>query len=369
MKKNKKHIFYIVLFFALIISGCSFSGGLNKTPQPFNDKICSTTFFKTTNLVVEEEINLADTYNEVKKSVVTLFVFDSLYNQKASGSGVVIGEDENYGYLYTNAHVVNGGSKFEVVFYNFIRKEAIFLQGDNNEDVAILRFEKNDNYTVADLGNSEEISIGQGVFTIGSPLGLNQANTLTSGVISNVDIRVDSSYLPLGQSSKYLIQIDAALNPGNSGGPLFSRDGRVLGINTLKITKSQSGDDVESFNYAIPINHFDLVATSLLESGQYKRPKIGITVKDISFMSLDEREKENIDLYLGVLIIEVSPQGAGHNLLEEGNVIVEINDVEIINLNQFSKELLKNLPGEEIKITFFNQTTSQFNDVFITLGQ
>ena len=282
---KKRSPFFVLLLMAIVIGGCS----LPRTNQN-NNPIGASPILNTT---VDETVSseeLTQIYANSVKSVVTVFNFDQLYKGVSSGSGVVVSEDENYAYIFTNAHVTSGGINFEVAFYNNERVKAYLATStsfDSSEDVAILKVEKSQNYIVTSLGDSSILKVGQQILAIGSPLGFNYSNTLTTGIISGLDVKVESDNDRDGnKTTMYMIQVDAALNPGNSGGALFTLTGQLVGINTLKIIITDSGDDVESFNFSIAINHFKHVADILLETGSYSRPKLGIIVRDITSMNL-----------------------------------------------------------------------------------
>ena len=265
--------------------------------------------------------------------------------------------DDNYIYLYTNAHVVDVStgytqSHYEVVFYDGKRSYATLTYSDGSEDVAIMKVNRgNQDFAKAFLGNSESVSPGESVFALGSPLGLTYANTITQGIVSNTKVQMETDDDGDGNATTmYMIQVDAALNPGNSGGPLFNMKGEVIGVSTLKLMTDSSGDDVESFNFAIPINHFVVVANSLANNGTYFRPKLGVTVISITDMPLSDRDSYDITLDSGIYIESVSNTGASYGILSSKTVITKINDTVTKDLADFSIELYKYKAGDSIKI-------------------
>ncbi len=366
--KKKRRILSVLLLVSLFLGGCFL------TPNPDINHTSNNTA-PILNTTVEEVVSnetTVQTNERVVQSVVSVFTYDNTYKLLGTGSGVVVSEDEEYAYLFTNNHVINEGKKFEVAFSNKVRVRAYLATTgsfDLKEDVAVLKVLKNDNYLIATLGDSSLLKVGQQVLAIGSPLGYNYANTLTMGIISGLNVKVDSdSNDDNVKNTMYMIQVDAALNPGNSGGALFSSTGLLIGINTLKIIKTDSGGDVESFNFSIPINHFAHVANILLTTGSYTRPKLGIVVIDISAMNLEDRDQRGIEIATGVYIQEVLPLGPSRFALSAGRVISEINKIEIENTNDFSVELYKNSPGDEVEITTVNKTGSNKMFHSVVLG-
>lgn len=357
----KKLFYFISLSFMLICSGCKFSvynsGKDNKNDVPI-------TLVNTTSSE-KYDSDLTMLYANTVKSVVTVLNYASYYDRGqivtslyGSGSGFVYSYDEDYIYLYTNAHVVNvntgyNQSYYEIVFYNGVRSYGKLAYKDGGEDVAIMKVVRdNQDFLVAAIGNSDNVSPGEDIFALGSPLGLEYANTITKGIVSNVKVGVETDDDSDGSSTTmYLIQIDASLNPGNSGGPLFNMKGEVIGVNTLKLMKNNSGDDVETFNFTIPINHFVVVANSLTKLGSYKRPLMGITIIDIKNMSLNEREKRGITVNEGIYIESVLTSGASNGILNKGRVIIKFEGVIVGNMADFSCQLYKHKAGDSIDIT------------------
>lgn len=361
----KKILYLFSLSFVILCGGCRLrvKNIVNNSDEINKNEVPTTLINKINEGQIETD--LTKLYNSSVKSVVTVLNYASYYDRGktvttlyGSGSGFVYASDDDYIYLYTNAHVVDVGtgynqSYYEIVFYDGYRSYGDLVVKDGSEDVAIMKVDRgNQNFFVASIGNSDNVIPGEDVFAIGSPLGLEYANTITKGIVSNVKVAMDTDDDGDGNSiTMYLIQVDASLNPGNSGGPLFNMRGEVIGINTLKIMSNDSGDDVETFNFAIASNHFVMVANSLAENGSYKRPLIGITVIDIENMPLGEREKYGITISEGIYIESVSSSGSSYGVLKKGMIITKINDKKIENMADFSCELYKYKKGDMISIT------------------
>lgn len=378
----KKFIYGLsVMVLTLGIVGCNFDDGQtnddNNNPTvsvcESNPTACVTPVGKTEQTYNEEEEDLTDVYNRTVKSTVTVLTYNNKYNALSSGSGVIYGTstDNKYVYIYTNAHVVNSSSavNFEVIYYNNIRVKATVLAKDGEEDVAILQaeIEPNRDYLEATVGNSDALKIGQTIFAIGSPLGTDYRNTMTKGIVSGLNVEMITDNDSDGIETKmYLIQTDAALSSGNSGGPMFNLDGQFIGINTLKLTESGSSV-IEGFNFSIPSNHFVKVANELLKDGTYSRPLLGVQVMDIGELSLADRKELEINVSLGLYIDEVMSGGACDGLIDAKRIIVKINDAEIENTSDFISELYDFLAGERITVTTVDLNGNNQKTAEITL--
>ncbi len=333
-----------------------------------NPSACITTI-ENNNTSTNED--LTEVYKRAVKSTVTVLTYNSKYSALSSGSGVIYAtsSDENSVFVYTNAHVINGGSIYEIIYYNNIRVSASVLVEDGEEDVAVLKadIEPNNDYLEVSIGNSNKLEIGETIFSIGSPLGTNYRNTMTKGIVSGLNVEMTTDNDSDGEeTTMYLIQTDAALSSGNSGGPMFNAKGEFIGINTLKLTESGSSV-VEGFNFSIPVNHFIKVATELLKNGTYKRPLIGVQVMDIGELSLSTREKYDINVSLGLYIDSIVSGGACDGLIKAKRVITKINDVTIDSTSTFIAKLYDYLPGDKIFITTTDLNGLDSKTVEITL--
>ncbi len=375
---KKIRIMIVFLLGVFVIAGCDFKS-YNQTQT--RENYCVDTIVETQSEETSDE-PVSEVYKRVVKTTVTVITYDSQYNAISSGSGVVFGEDSTHAFIYTNGHVVsytttsigggvvvNDGKYFEVIFHNNYRVAASLVVRDGSEDVAVLKVLKNNNYEVATFGNSSTLNIGQQVMAIGSPLGFDYSNTLTVGVISGLNISVATDNDEDGnETTMYLTQIDASLNPGNSGGPLFDMNGNLIGINTLKIVKSNTNSSVDDFNFSIPINHFKLVADTLLEEGSYKRPLIGVSVIDITEMDLEHRSELGISVSYGLYVDSVLSTGASYGVVSPNTIVTKINGVCITRRNQLSLELYKHLPGDTITLEVADLDGYNAETVQIILG-
>ena len=384
LKMKKKSLLLVPMCLALL-SGCSnisiryYDSVNNETTEQntletfFDNSITTYTDNQTTK-------TLETLYETCKKSVVTIqtyVTYTSRWGQVtsglySSGSGFIIAETENYLYIYNNAHVITVSEsvdsvEVEAILSDYSRYSVTIIASDSQEDVAVIRIDKPDSshYLVAALGDSDTINPGESVFAIGSPLGIDYASTITSGIISGKNVTTGNSSNSDGRdSSSYLLQTDAAINPGNSGGPLFNYNGEVIGVNSLKILQSSSGVDIEGIGFAIPINHFKIVANTIINGETYIRPKIGITASSVANLSITTREKYGITIQNGIYVSEVSNTTITQL---KGKIITHINNQYIYNYTDFASELYNHKPGEQIEITYCDVNGSNPATLTITL--
>lgn len=226
--------------------------------------------------------------------------------QAAAGSGVIASSD---GYILTNAHVVDGASEIIVRLHDHRELPAKLIGADTHSDIALLKVEAKD-LTAATFGNSDELSVGQWVLAIGAPFGLEQ--TATQGIVSAVSRSLpNDTYVPF-------IQTDVALNPGNSGGPLFNLDGEVIGINSQIFSRTGG---YMGLSFAIPINLAENIVAQLKTGGNIERGWLGIAIQD-----LDQALAESfgLDTPRGALVSAVTPNSpAARAALRPGDIIVE----------------------------------------------
>lgn len=261
----------------------------------------------------------------------------------ATGSGVIITED---GYILTNNHVVSSSSSssyyqisqatsIAVTLYNDETEyEAEIVGTDEQTDLAVLKIKK-DGLTAAELGNSDDIQVGEFAMAIGNPL--NMPSTVTTGIISAKSRTVKSDNV-----TYKVIQTDAAINSGNSGGALINSDGKVIGINTLKL----AGSGIEGIGFAIPINDTVSVYEELITNGKVERPYIGITGRD-----LDEKTAKANNLPEGVYVVSVEAfSSAEKSGLKAGDVIVTFDGKDVKTMKELNEQKNTHKVGDEIKV-------------------
>jgi len=274
-----------------------------------------------------------------------------------SGSGVFISAD---GFILTNNHVVEGARGLSVVLADGSIQEAELVGTDRYADLAVLK-------TVADipafarLGNSDALKSGETVIAIGSPLG-DFKNTVTVGVVSATGRSIDTGE---GYSIDNLIQTDAAINQGNSGGPLVNLAGEVVGINTLVVRSSQSGAVAEGLGFAIPANTARAVAEQIMQKGYFSRPYMGIRWQAVTPYIAS---RYNLPVEWGVYLTEVFPAGPAEQAgLEPGDIITKIGGAALDESNSYINALFKYNPGDVITVEFVRGR--QVLQVELTLGE
>ncbi|NLK44093.1 MAG: PDZ domain-containing protein [Tissierellia bacterium] len=323
----------------------------NLLPNPNNSQYVSST---PINIVPNDDINTVSAVaKKAMSSVVGIttvevqqlpFPFFSSQELEGVGSGVIV--DSN-GYILTNSHVVADGraKSVNVLFENGDEKPGTVLWNDSLLDLAIVKVDAT-NLPVADLGDSDDLEVGEIVVAIGNPLGLEFQRTVTAGIISGLhrSIRVNNNVI------EDLIQTDASINNGNSGGPLLNSKGEVIGINTAKIKSA------EGLGFSIPINQAKAIVEEVIEHGKYQTVVMGIT--GASVVDYQRTFGVRLPVESGVVLIQIHEdtpaQEAG---LLIGDIITKIDDVPIENMNQLKKTLYKYKQGDKATLTI-NRTNT-----------
>jgi S1-C subfamily serine protease len=285
------------------------------------------------------------------------------YGGQASGTGVIISDQ---GYIVTNNHVVEGQQSLEVIFANGDKADAQLVGADNIADLAVLKVTST-LPAVATLGNSDDLKPGETVVAIGSALG-DFANTVTVGVISGLNRTLQTDQ---NVNMENMIQTDAAINHGNSGGPLINLRGEVVGINTAVLRSSGMGDVAEGLGFSIPANTVKDVTGQLIANGKVPRPYLGIVSQPLS-RSLSAyynlRDETGALLDHGVVIQEVVAGGPAESVgLRVGDVIGAINDQVVDQDNALSNVLIRFKPGDNVTLTIYR--AGKKLSVPITLGE
>lgn len=253
-----------------------------------------------------DELTATEVFARVNPAVV-MVVADQGDDSASVGTGVIMTAD---GYVVTNAHVISGGASCWVALDTGDTYDALLVGYDADEDIAVLKLVDAEDLPVAEFGNSDLTMVGEQVYAIGNPLGIELRCTLTDGIISAVDRDVQ-----LDGRTLNVIQTTAALNNGNSGGPLISRFGLVIGINTLKMSTTDDTEaTVEGLGFALPISSVSFVVNDIIATGSYRgAPSLGITVTTL--------EKEGGGTQ--VQVVEVSGgSGAADAGIQAGDVIL-----------------------------------------------
>jgi serine protease Do len=266
-------------------------------------------------------------------------VFGRTVEQQVSGSGVIVSTD---GFIITNFHVIEGVERVSVILADGTELNAEVVGIDPYADLAVLQAE-GEMPAVAALGNSDTLKAGETVIAIGSPLG-DFKNTVTVGVISATGRVLDTGK---GYFMEDLLQTDAAINQGNSGGPLVNVAGEVIGINTL-IVRGNSTTIAEGLGFAIPSNTAHAIAEQIIQKGYFARPYLGIRWQALT-PSLAQRY--SLGAEWGAYVTEVTPDSPADEAgLEVGDIIVKIGDKEISETGSFVNALFAQQPGATVDI-------------------
>ena len=303
-----------------------------------------------------DEQNNIEVYRTLSPGVV--FIHSTTYardffgfveQQEGSGSGSILDQEGN---ILTNYHVIEGAQKLSVSLGGKKDYPATVVGGDPDTDLAVIRLTEKPAgaLTVIPLGDSDRLVVGQKVLAIGNPFGLDR--TLTTGVISGLQrpIRARNNRLIEGA-----IQTDASINPGNSGGPLLDSHGRMIGINSQILSPSGSSAGV---GFAVPVGIAKRVVPEILRYGQVRRPKLGISTRDVSAF----RNQVDLPVSDGVLIIQVARGGgaaaAGLRGMQQtemgdvelGDIIVGIDNDKVGNSDELFRVLEKHQIGETVQV-------------------
>lgn len=343
------------------------------TPIANNQKVEENKTSTITNAV--SLINYSDTAisvaNKVLPSIVgikvefpvTSYFYTMTSTTSSTGSGVIISQD---GYILTNNHVVSNTSSSSNSFYYSIGEatsvkvylyndetayDAKIIGTDEQTDLAVLKVEK-DGLTAATLGDSSSLKVGEFAMAVGNPIGLQ--STVTSGIISALDrtIKADGT-------TYHVIQTDAAINSGNSGGALVNSKGEVIGINTLKI--SYTG--VEGIGFAIPINSTKDIYSQLIQYNKVKRPYIGIEAQTIT-----EALAKKYNLVIGAYVKKVEDFSPAQKAdLQVGDVITSINGGEIKSSDDVSDVVSSHNIGDTLNLKIYRN--GNYLDINVTLEE
>ena len=277
---------------------------------------------------------------------VTTNIWGQTVRNPVSGSGFVISAD---GYILTNYHVIDGVSDIKVTFSNGTSYDAILVGGEEENDIAVLKIDASGLRPVV-LGNSDALQVGEPVYAIGNPLG-ELTFTFTGGYVSAKDRSITMS----DGTIMNMIQTDAAINSGNSGGALINEYGQVVGITTLKM--SSYADTIEGLGFAIPTTTVKSVVDQLIETGYIPgRPTIGITVNTIPTTVEDGTP--------GLQVIEVDRSSdAWHSGLRSGDIIVEANGTTIASMADLEDVKAGLEVGDTISLRIFRMDRYQVIEV------
>ncbi len=278
-------------------------------------------------------------------------------DQVGSGSGVIISED---GYIITNNHVIAGASKVQVTFNNRNTEIAEVVGADPSTDLAVLKI-KADKLHYMEIGNSDDVKLGQWVLAVGYPLNLDA--TVTAGIVSAKGRALGINQRQSSSAIESFIQTDAAVNPGNSGGPLVNTEGRLIGINSAIASPTGS---YAGYSYAIPSNIVEKVTRDIIKFGKVQRGYLGVSLADLNDQSAEVLgiNKDDFRNIKGVYVNSVEKNsGAAAAGLKKGDFITEINGTAIENVPQLQGVVARYHPGDKISVTYLRDGKSYTKQV------
>ena len=301
---------------------------------------------------VYEKNSLAAAVDKIYDAVamVSAYQNDTL---TSTGSAFVYKTDDNYGYLLTNYHVIDGADSVTLTMSDDTEAEATVLGGDEYLDLAVLRVDRSNVSMVANIGTSEDMNLGDTVFTVGTPMGEEYRGTVTSGILSGKDRMVSVSVSNSNSNDWVMrvLQFDASINPGNSGGPLLNANGEVIGICSLKLVDNE----IEGMGFAIPIEYAMNHIESLENGEEISWPVLGVSMVNVSDTANLYRNGINIDRNIteGVVVVQAERgSGAYEAGLTTGDVITAIDGKKVEDSAYLRYELYQHQAGDTIEITY-----------------
>lgn len=343
MKKGLgKTIALCVLISAVVGTGSGITSSLitNKlTASNKSNNVKTVTNTEQLSFSTTGGVSIPDIYNKVSPAVVGITTQNLTLNQfqvqGGSGSGFIFSKE---GYVLTNYHVIEGASKISVMFSNKTTADATVVNYDEDLDVAVLKISGNmEMPAVLELDSSADVLVGEPVIAIGSPLGETFLNSLTSGIVSAKDRRIEDT-----DTVKTYIQTDAAINPGNSGGPLINAYGKVIGINTAKISDSS----VSGMGFAIPITAVADTVKDLVDNPLNTSITLGVSIQNLSDTQLKYYQLDH-----GVLVASVSAGSiAANGGIEPNDIITKFNGKDISSTSDLQKAKGKVSSGDKVEV-------------------
>src|SRR6266704_2450148 len=280
----------------------------------------------------------------------------------AIGSGVII---DGRGYIVTNNHVVNGAQSMTVTLYDGTNLKAQLVGTDPADDLAVVKItQPSKGLTVATIGDSSKLTVGQDVMAIGNPLGITQ--TVTHGIISSVGRNVSEGQG--GATIANAIQTDAPINPGNSGGALVDLQGNLIGIPTLSAIDPEFNTPANGVGFAIPSNRVQSITSQIIQTGTVShtgRAALGVRVESVDATLAAQ---DNLSIDHGALIVSVVPKGAADQAhLQAGDVIVQIDNKPVNDISSLGDALLSKNPGDVVSVKVYRG--NQQLTVSVKLGE
>ncbi|RXX20661.1 S1C family serine protease [Streptococcus oralis] len=377
----KKGVTFFVIVLIGFLSGALGSFVTLQLSQKQGSQATNNNSGTVTQTSYKNENSTTQAVNKVKDAVVSIITYSSNSRQSSvfnadeansdsdnqqiasEGSGVIYKKNDKDAYLVTNTHVINGASKVDIRLADGTKVPGEIVGSDTFSDIAVVKISSEKVTTVAEFGDSSQLSVGETAIAIGSPLGSEYANTVTQGIISSLNRNVSLKSEDGQAISTKAIQTDTAINPGNSGGPLINIQGQVIGITSSKIA-SNGGTSVEGLGFAIPSNDAQNIIKQLESDGKVTRPALGIQMVNLSNVGASDLRKLNIPsgLTSGVVVRSVQSNMPANGHLQKYDVITKVDDKEIASSTDLQHALYNHAIGDTIKITYYRngkeETTS-----------
>ena len=328
----------------------------------------TTTVSKT---AVKNENSTTQAVDKVKDAVVSVITYsansqNSLFGSaetdtdtntdqvSSEGSGVIYKKEGNFAYLVTNTHVINGAKKVDIRLADGTKVPGEIVGSDTYSDIAVVKIAADKVTTVAEFGDSDQLTVGETAIAIGSPLGSEYANTVTQGIVSSLNRNVSLKSEDGQAISTKAIQTDTAINPGNSGGPLINIQGQVIGITSSKIA-TNGGTSVEGLGFAIPSNDAINIIKQLEKNGKVTRPALGIQMVNLSNLSSTDLQRLNVpsSVTAGVVVRSVQTSMPANGHLQKYDVITKVDDKAISSTTELQSALYSHSIGDSMTITYY----------------
>lgn len=353
---KNKFIYVLTIIITLFI-------GINGTFLYVNYINKDNSDIKEVNMNFVETNSISGAVNKIYEAVVLVenFKGNRLY---ATGTGFVYKKNDDIAYVMTNHHVIENATYVKLIMSDGEEIDAKVVGGDKYADIAVLSINPSKVKKVASLGDSSILNLGDTLFTVGSPLGREYQGTVTKGILSGKDRNVAVT-LSNGDFLMEVLQTDAPINEGNSGGPLCDVNGNVIGVNSLKIVETST----EGMGFAIPIE-IALATSTKLETGEViRRPLLGISLVDIDNYILSSNSiLLPSGINYGTVVLQIQKDSvAALAGLQKGDVILSIDDTLVKDTAYFRYLLFKYNIGDTIKIKINRDGTEQ--DLSITLSE
>ena len=327
-----------------------------------------TTVSKT---AVKNENSTTQAVDKVKDAVVSVITYsansqNSLFGSaetdtdtnteqvSSEGSGVIYKKEGNFAYLVTNTHVISGAKKVDIRLADGTKVPGEIVGSDTYSDIAVVKIAADKVTTVAEFGDSDQLTVGETAIAIGSPLGSEYANTVTQGIVSSLNRNVSLKSEDGQAISTKAIQTDTAINPGNSGGPLINIQGQVIGITSSKIA-TNGGTSVEGLGFAIPSNDAINIIKQLEKNGKVTRPALGIQMVNLSNLSSTDLQRLNVpsSVTAGVVVRSVQTSMPANGHLQKYDVITKVDDKAISSTTELQSALYSHSIGDSMTITYY----------------